>query len=325
MPWLPNSNIETSSIGIGCAYLTAGSLTKYETRLIGAAYEAGARHFDVAPQYGLGTAERVLGKALKGKRDNVTITTKAGIMRPYVPNYKLTARALLSPVRSKLRELNKFSVTGGIHRLTGTKRRLDFSSVAINSSLNSSLAHLGTDYVDVFMLHSPQPEDVTEEVVDNLLRIKKSGKARSIGLATGREDSEVILSNYDGFFDCVQYSWSVLDPSLSGDCKTPFRIIHRSLLRALEPISIWLGENRAVVDYLNSEANMDFGNKQVLVQALIGASLVENHRGISLIASRTIERTRENIRIAFDPETRRVGQVLLSVLSKTPQLPQVIE
>jgi len=136
--------------------LTAGSLTKYETRLIGAAYEAGARHFDVAPQYGLGTAERVLGKALKGKRDNVTITSKAGIMRPYVPNYKLTARALLSPVRSKLRELNKFSVTGGIHRLTGTKRRLDFSSVAINSSLNSSLAHLGTDYVDVFMLHSPQ-------------------------------------------------------------------------------------------------------------------------------------------------------------------------
>lgn len=66
MTFLPNGLLSTSQVGVGCAYLTEG-FGMEEARVIDAAYEAGARHFDVAPQYGMGTAEKVLGFALREK------------------------------------------------------------------------------------------------------------------------------------------------------------------------------------------------------------------------------------------------------------------
>jgi D-threo-aldose 1-dehydrogenase len=325
MPRLPHSEIDTSDIGIGCAYLTAGSLTRYELRLIDAAFEAGARHFDVAPQYGLGTAEKVLGLALKGKRDRVTITTKAGIIRPNVPYYKLLARSLLSPLRTRLRAANNKVDVKRINSLIGLSRKLDFSSNTIRKSFEESLGHLKTDYVDIFMLHNAQPNDVSSELINTIVDFKISGKSINIGLATDLVATQSILRNYPGVFDCVQYSWSVLDPRLSQDLGEPFRITHRALARALGPVSKWLADNSQILDYLCSETGYDFTNQGVLAQALIGASLIENEGGISLIASRTIERTRENVLTALDPETRRIGQVLLRVIFQSNQLPSVVE
>ncbi len=325
MPKFPNSHIETSDIGIGCAYLTAGGLTGYETRLIDTAFEAGARHFDVAPQYGLGTAEKVLGRALKGKRECVTITTKAGIKRPHVPIYKLTARALLKPVRTKLRAKGDVLHSQIVRKITKIPRELDFSCESVETSLISSLRQLGTDYVDVFLLHMVEPENVTEDLVSTLVKLKASGKARSIGLATDRESSRKIIRDNPGVIDCVQYSWCVLDPRLTDEIGSPFRITHRALMRALMPLSKFLKETPSALDMLNTATNVDLGNRDVLARALVGASLVENDGGISLIASRSIKRTYNNVMMALDPETRRIGRAFLESIMHIPQLPPAAE
>jgi len=313
MPRIPNAPVKSSSIGIGCAYLTAGSLSHHEHRLIVAAFEAGARHFDVAPQYGLGTAERVLGEALGRRRLEVSITTKVGILRPSVPSYKLTARALVAPLRNRLRK------TGTLGRnlsaaLLGAERVLDFTPGRIGLSLDESLRALRTDRVDLFLLHMPRRADVTDEVIAALQASKAAGKAGAIGLATDRDETAAILTDWPGQFDAVQYSWCALDAPLGLVGGEPFRITHRALVRALAPLSAWLTQAPDRSARLSHACSADLADPAVLSRALIGAALAENAGGITLVASHSIRRTRQNVEAALDPETLRLGRDLLGAL-----------
>src|SRR5437764_7899291 len=88
----------TTRLGFGCASLM-GALGKRESlALLEAAYEAGVRHFDVAPLYGFGQAEGCLGEFLAGRRDQVTVTTKYGIPPAKNPGLIGLARSLARPV-----------------------------------------------------------------------------------------------------------------------------------------------------------------------------------------------------------------------------------
>lgn len=176
---LPLNKIRNAGpIGIGCAYLTSGSLTRHDDRLIQAALDAGARHFDVAPSYGLGTAEYVLGRAVSSLRDDVTIVTKAGSVRPVVPRAKLVARSLLGPIRKKMRgtALSQMAV-----KVASPDRVFNFDPDFVRSSLEGSLRALDTGYVDAFLLHMPRREHITDEllkVVCDARRLRKGLRDR---------------------------------------------------------------------------------------------------------------------------------------------------
>ena len=71
---------QASRIALGCGRLTAGAGLKRSEAIIKAALEGGITHFDVAPSYGLGSAEDAVGILLGNTA--VTITTKVGIPRP---------------------------------------------------------------------------------------------------------------------------------------------------------------------------------------------------------------------------------------------------
>ena len=110
------------------------------------AIDQGINFFDVAPFYGLTLAETRLGKALKGKRDTVTLASKCG--------------------RYGLEEF-------------------DFSRERIFSSIEDSLKRLQTDYLDLYQLHDIEFVDkslITEVAIPALHEVKKSGKARFVGI-----------------------------------------------------------------------------------------------------------------------------------------------
>ncbi|MCK0195550.1 aldo/keto reductase [Ancylobacter sp. 6x-1] len=319
MPRLPNSAIDTTPIGIGCAYLTAGSLTKKEHRLIAAAYDAGARHFDVAPMYGLGTAERVLGEALKGLSGKVTIATKVGIRRGNVSRSKLLARSLLGPVRGLVRRKKAAASPSG----PKGRSPVDFSVGFVAQSLEQSLRELGVERIDCYLLHMAHREVVTDPLVKFLVDARAAGKVGALGLATEREDTAPILVDWPGVFDVVQYSWSALDPELVPSAAEPFRITHRALMRALDPMSSWLQADATRSARLNAACDADLTDGRVLSRALIGAALAENRGGITLVASRSIERTRNNIEMALDSATVTLGARLVAALANEAALPSV--
>ena len=144
---------EISAIGIGCWNMGGdwdSSEENTSIRIIHAAIDLGINFFDVAPVYGWGVSETILGKALKegGRRDKVLIASKGGLLW----NEKHQTRNNLSK-DSLLKEID------------------------------DTLTRLQTDHVDIYQMHWPDPNVPLEETAEALNIMKKAGKIRYVGLS----------------------------------------------------------------------------------------------------------------------------------------------
>jgi len=152
-----------SAIGIGC-WNFGGDWDNTDDNksisIVHTAIDKGVNLFDVAPVYGWNHAERVLGRALVGKRDKVLIASKCGL------------------IWNEKRET-----------------RNDLSKTSILKEIDESLQRLQTDYIDIYQLHWPDHNTPIEETVEALREIKKAGKIRYIGLSNyAKSDVETFMS-----------------------------------------------------------------------------------------------------------------------------------
>ena len=115
-------------------------------RMVATCLDAGINFFDTSNAYGLGNSERMLGKALAGKRDDAIIATKV-----YFP-------------------------------FSGDVNRLGASRLAIMREVEGSLERLGTDRIDLYQLHQWDSSTPIEETLRALDECVKQGKVRYIGL-----------------------------------------------------------------------------------------------------------------------------------------------
>ena len=172
-----------SRLGFGCASLGSRVGAERADRAVALALDLGVNWFDVAPSYGDGRAEALLGRALKGRRQAVHICTKYGIAPPRVSPLGAWARPFARIVAAKSTALRR--VAG---RARGVATRQPITPDLIASSLERSLASLGTDYVDVLALHDPDPDDLQRDDVWRAFeQAVASGKARAIGVAGSAE------------------------------------------------------------------------------------------------------------------------------------------
>ena len=317
---LPNNNVPTTSIGIGCAYLTEVFGLSRESAVIDVAYEAGARHFDVAPQYGLGTAEKMLGIALQGRRTSVTVSTKVGILPRNASSAELLLRALASPVRGLLRGRRNLTVNS-YNTSSATRYARNYEPSYVNKTLESSLRSLRTDYVDAWLLHMISLEELSDELLSCLLKCRREGKTRAIGLATTREETGRIVNAFPGVFDLVQYAWSALDEPIVHQPGGPFLITHRALMRAYGPLVAWFASNPEACRRLSDVTGMDLFDRKRLSATLVGAAVAANPTGIGLVASRSVERTKLNIEAAQDPLVVSAGKRFTDALRDEEKKP----
>ncbi|HYP17903.1 MAG TPA: aldo/keto reductase, partial [Opitutus sp.] len=117
------------------------------TRLVDVALEAGMNMFDSADIYSGGAAEEILGAAIKGRRDDVIVSTKATFRSGEGPN----------------------DVGSSRHHLT--------------RSIEASLRRLGTDYIDLFQLHGFDAATPVEETLQTLDELVRAGKIRYVGVS----------------------------------------------------------------------------------------------------------------------------------------------
>ncbi len=116
-------------------------------RLVDLCLKAGVTLFDTADVYSNGASEEVLGQAIKGRRDDVLISTKASLPTGDGPNDWGSSRSRLI------------------------------------SAVEASLKRLGTDHIDIFQLHAFDASTPVEEVVSTLDQLVKAGKLRYIGVS----------------------------------------------------------------------------------------------------------------------------------------------
>ncbi len=178
---LPGSATPTSRIGLGCGRLAGGTAFRTSAAVVEAALAAGIRHFDVAPSYGLGLAEDLLGRTI-GAHSETTVTTKAGIAAP-------KGGHALSLIRQMARPL--------VAHLPGVKARLAAAASAaggavhgrfapedVRASFEASLRALRRDRVDVFLLHEP-PAETPAGIGPLLEELRTGGQIGAYGAGTG--------------------------------------------------------------------------------------------------------------------------------------------
>ena len=169
----------TSAIGFGCASLGSRVNGKRGTAALARAYDAGITWFDVAPSYGDGHAEVLLGKFLAGKRSQVVVCTKVGIATGHTPLALRLARPLFQRIIALRPELRRHVTT-----FRPPAQRVALTGPFIEASIVESLRRLQTDYVDVLALHSHILDDVQlDDVLRALDNAVSKGYARAISLA----------------------------------------------------------------------------------------------------------------------------------------------
>src|ERR1700682_5206493 len=139
-----------SAIGFGCASLGSRVDGKTGTEALVRAFDAGVSWFDVAPSYGDGHAEVLLGRFLTGKRSQVSVCTKVGILPHRAPLASRVAKPVVRCMVGLFPQLRKH-----VAKLRPPAQRVGLTGSFIESSIAESLKRLQTDHVDVLGLHEP--------------------------------------------------------------------------------------------------------------------------------------------------------------------------
>jgi 1-deoxyxylulose-5-phosphate synthase len=142
---LGQSGLQVSSIGLGCS--TIGEIVHGADaeNLVRDALELGVTFLDTAITYAGGHSEEIIGRAIAGRRDEVVLATKVGL------------RAGEGPYRNGL-----------------SRRR-------IMAAIETSLTRLGTDHVDLYQAHRPDPATPVEETLEAMDQLVRDGKVRYVG------------------------------------------------------------------------------------------------------------------------------------------------
>lgn len=181
MTTLPGTGLRMSRFVFGTGGLLNAGPAARRRRLLFTAVDAGFTHFDTAPYYGFGVAERDLAEVLKA-RPEVTFTTKVGLYPPGGANQH--AATVL------LRKL--------LGRAAGSFSRplVDFAVSSGRRSLDESLRRTGRECIDLYLLHDPVAHLVaTEEWRTWLESSVSAGKIRHYGMALSAEAVKPFLEN----------------------------------------------------------------------------------------------------------------------------------
>lgn len=171
--------VNVSALGFGCASLGSRISASRGRRALDLAFERGVTWYDVAPPYGDGEAEDVLGRFLRGRRTRVTICTKFGISRPSISPIQ---RAIRPIARHFLEMVPQIRPLMRNARSTGVRAPID--PKAIEPSVAESLRRLRTDYIDVLAMHEPRVEEAADEAIfEALRRLREKGLIRSLSVA----------------------------------------------------------------------------------------------------------------------------------------------
>ncbi len=168
--------LTTSAIGLGCMGLSQGygATDDLESiRLIQRAVDLGVKMLDTAISYGQGHNETLIGEALAGRREGVTVATKFGIIRD----------------------------ERGVH--------LDARPEHVSGYCDASLQRLGVEAIDLYYLHRVDPQVPVADTVGAMSELVQAGKVRHLGLSEVTAD-QLAQATAVHQITAVQLEWSLL-------------------------------------------------------------------------------------------------------------------
>lgn len=309
---------DKSPLGFGCSSLMGHDTALERNAVLGAAFESGIRHFDVARFYGFGEAEGALGGFIKSRRAEVTVTTKFGISPPKQSSGLKSVLGLARRMAAKSPLLRR--------GMAGTAGRLvksgDFSVAGARASLETSLRLLQTDYIDFYLLHDCGAEDAAEDLLGFLQASVQEGKIRRFGLGTDIGVIQKVCRSSPEYAGVVQFENSVLRQHLAllpaSEGQAVFT--HRALNESFEEVWRFLAADTAAAARWSRTLGADCADRNVVVALMLNYAVRANAGGLVLFSSRSKERVRENARIVRDSPFTDEQLGLLAGIAGEPAL-----
>jgi aryl-alcohol dehydrogenase-like predicted oxidoreductase len=211
---IPGTTLETSRFIFGTSSLFQTGTSRARRRLLDAAVDHGFEHFDTAPYYGFGIAERELAPVLKAN-PTVKVTTKVGIYPP--------GDGDAAPVSVWLRK------AGGKLLPSLARPHMSFDLNRAKLSLEQSLRRLGREHIDLYMLHEPQVDRVYgPEWLEWLESLRARGQIGYFGLATTCERLRPFLEAGAALVQVAQVADSIegREADVLTACRRPLQITY---------------------------------------------------------------------------------------------------
>jgi aryl-alcohol dehydrogenase-like predicted oxidoreductase len=178
--------LEVSAQGLGCMGMSQvyGPADEPESlATIARALELGVTFLDTADVYGLGQNEQLVARAIAGRRDDVVLGTKFGIVR---------------------------------RRDDASFRGVNGQPEYVRSACDASLERLGVDYIDLYYQHRADPNVPIEETVGALAELVAAGKVRHLGLSEAAADT-IRRAHAVHPISALQSEWSLWSREIEGD------------------------------------------------------------------------------------------------------------
>jgi D-threo-aldose 1-dehydrogenase len=300
---LADTGRTATRLGFGCSSLMGAMGRRASLAILEAAYDAGIRHFDVAPMYGYGEAESCLGEFLQRHRNQVTVTTKYGIPPGKKSPLILAARRMAGPLIKNLPSL-KHRLAQAANTATRPGEKATFTPQEAKASLERSLVALRTNHIDIWLLHEPSAADLHD---DDLLLVleqeRQRGTIGNFGIGSSADKIPSLLAKHPSYCRTLQYEWSVLDANgdaAHSDAAPPFRIHHRALTDNFRSLHRALTENKELCQRWSASTNHDLSNAKDLARLMLKAALLMNPASIILFSSKNSHHIEANAKLADD-------------------------
>ena len=304
----------TTQLGYGCSSLMGAMGRAESLAVLEAAFEAGIRHFDVAPMYGYGQAEGVLGEFISRHSGEATVTTKYGIPPAARQGLIGIARSLARPVVRAVPGLKR-GLTSAAVRVTGAGAKAAFTAAEARESLERSLRELKTGHIDVWLLHEATLADLHDPALLSLMHeSEEAGKIGTFGVGSGREEIDAIAAVSPEYLPVTQFAWSVLDAPLPPT--KGMRILHRALTENFRDLHRQLLADRARCNRWSSLTGADLADARVLGALMLKAALLENPSGIVLFSSKNPRHIHENVSTATNSSLEAPARKLYTLIQE---------
>lgn len=245
---LGTSDLMVSQIGFGCMSLPDDE--GLASVLIHKAVDLGVNFFDTADLYGQGRNEELVGKALKGKRQQVIVATKVGNRwQPGGPDW-----------------------------------HWDPSPQYIKEAVHNSLRRLGTDYIDLYQLHGGTLEDNFEAIIETFEQLRQAGYIRWYGVSSIRP-SVIRTMVQQSHLVSVMMQYSILDRRPE-ESLLEFLGQHQVSVIARGPLARGLLSNSAAerLQHIEDKGYLDYTHEELgqLIRALL--PLANSTRNLTQLA-----------------------------------------
>lgn len=297
---LAGTNRQTTRLGFGCGSLMGATNRRASLKLLDSAFEAGIRHFDVAPMYGYGEAEACLGEFRQQHRGQITVTTKFGIAPPRRSTLIKLGRSMAGPIVKQFPSL-KQSLAHAANTAIRNPERPAFTPAEAKASLDRSLAALCSGHIHLWLLHEATAADLHDDALLEFLEAEvKKGVIGTFGIGSSADKIPALLTSHPAYCRALQYEWSVLDAQIPDAPSAPFRIHHGVFTSNFRAFHAALISNQPLCQRWSASTNTDLSNAESLGHLLLKAALLMNPNSIILFSSKKIAHIQSNLLAAAD-------------------------